>query len=260
VSLHEPTIALVDALSGCADVDAVLLRGSVSLGVDSEGSDDDLEVVLAASRGDVHGREPRRLALVWPRSGKGGIVCDAFLTTSSELAERSTSALDVDRWPYRHARFLHAKDPSVRRAVDRVASMPGGFRTARLRHGVADIAFACERARTCARRGQEVERRLIVTRGARALARVVFALEWQWVPLDQWFTYGLSRLSDPADCAALCREAIEGASIDPLDEAADRLRAHLSRTEPSNGWTQSELLSLIRRPAGRRERAVHGLC
>lgn len=260
VPLHDPTIGLVDALSNCAAVDAVLLRGSVALGMYDDASDDDLEIVLSASCGGVDGHTERRLALVWPKSGKGGIVCDAFLTTADELVTRATSALDVDRWPYRQVKILHVRQPAVLHLLERVASMPRSFRTARLRHGVVDMTFACERGRRCARRGQDVERILLVARGARALNRVLFALEWQWVPLDHWLTFGLSRLSDPADCAAFCREAIETGSIDPLHEATERLRVYLSRTGEPSGWTHNELLSVIRRPDGHRERAIHGLC
>ena len=260
VPLHEPTIALIDTLAQCPAVGAILLRGSVSLGIYDDASDDDLEVVLSASGGydDAHG--DRRLALVWPRSGKGGIVCDAFLTTADELAARASSALDVDRWPYRQAKILHARDPAVLHALERVASMPDSYRTARLRHGVLDITLACERGRRCEQRGQNVEGLLVAVRGARALARVLFALEWQWVPLDHWFTFGLSRLSDPAGCADLCREALETGSVAPLVNAAARLRGYLSQEEGSSGWTHTELLSLIRRPDGRRERSIHGLC
>ena len=257
VALHEPTTALVDRLALRDDVDAILLRGSVALGVYDDASDDDLEVVVG---GSVDPPDERRLALVWPGAGKGGIVCDAFLTSVDELAARAHSALDVIRWPYRQARILHVRDPAVLEPLERVASMPAGYRAARMRHGLVDIALASERGRRCERRGQDAERVILVVRGARALARVIFALEWQWVPLDHWFTFGLSRLSDPSDCAGLCRDALATTSVEPLVEAASRLREHLRIVEASTGWGHDELLSAIRRPERGRERAVHGLC
>src|SRR5436309_603011 len=42
---------------------------------------------------------------------------------------------------------------------------------------------------------------LLVDRGARALSRVLFALEGRWTPLDHWLERELATLEDPSGAA-----------------------------------------------------------
>jgi hypothetical protein len=134
------------------------------------------------------------------------------------------------------------------------------FRELRIRHGLLDVILAADRARTCEARGQVVESRLILGRGTRALSRVLFALEWRWVPLDQWLTFGLSTLQDQANCTRLVVDVLEELSWRPLLEAERRLRAVLPDVLPSLGWDRQSLWSALRGSGAREQRSTHGLC
>jgi hypothetical protein len=256
--LHRPTLELVEGLCSDPLVDVILLKGSASLGIDYAGMDDDLEIVLNRAHPAAIG-DFRRLALVCPGQGKGGIVCDATLTTSAALERRTHVDVDSERWPYEQARVLYALSTTTVSCVRALASMSSTFRDARLRHGYVDIQLAIYRGRQCQRDGRALERSVLAMRGAKALARTLFAIEWRWVPLDHWLSTSLLTLLDPSNCVSCLEHTIMQCSIEPLAVASDRLDSFLPSLLPSHVWSRDNLAQLAK-SGGRRERLRHGLC
>jgi len=260
VALRRPTQDLIERLDEDARVAGVLLRGSAALGRSVPTSDDDLIVVLGECDQQSIGRSDRRLAITVPRGPGTVVVSDVVIRTIDELEELERSCADTDRWPFEQARLITSRDPRLTTLLRRLVSMDAQFREERLVHALLDVVIAVDQARRCSARGSTAEERLIVVRGARALCRALFALEWRWVPLDQWTTYGLSTLLDRANCSSLIAEALQEQSWRPLLVAERRLRQVLPELVPSRAWNREALWSVMRGPDARRQRALHGLC
>ena len=258
--LFPATIELIAALTRADGVNAVMVRGSASFHLADNKSDDDVVVVVVPRPGVPFELRPRRLVLTVPGGPGTRVVCDTTVQSVASLQRLRQSTSDTDRWPFEQARIIHARDRRAASAVAQLASMNAAFRSLRIRHGLLDVVLAANRARTCEARGQVVESRLILSRGARALSRVLFALEWRWVPLDQWLTFGLSTLHDRADCSQLVADVLQELSWRPLLEAERRLRPVLQELLPSQVWDRPSLWSVLREPGAREQRYTHGLC
>lgn len=238
----------------------IVLVGSRSRGHGDERSDDDLEVVLAdaayaalaptdcAVYAPVEGAMPPRLAY------------DAQLVGLGALEAKAASTLDLDHWPYERAPIIFDRDGTVSRAVAAASAMPEAFRQARLLHGAVDVWLAVYRAEKTLSRGYEAAGRAVIARGAKALARVLFALEHRWVPLDHWLEAELATLEDPAGAAPCLRRALVEAAPEALSTALDRLQPQLTALGfPPPGPARRELFLTLIHPSRSAERHLHGL-
>ncbi|HET9326152.1 MAG TPA: hypothetical protein VFQ05_05205 [Candidatus Eisenbacteria bacterium] len=212
-----------------ADVIGVLLVGSKSVGHQDERSDDDLEVLLTdeafqrLAPGDCH---------TMHIEGEGSmrqIVYDAQLTAMSALERKPGSSLDLDHWPYERARVLFARDPErVEAAVKAAALMTPEFRSARLAHGTIDAWVSAHRAVKTMERGFQAAGTLLVARSAKALTRVLFAMESRWAPLDHWLERELETLDDPLRIGPRIVTALKERRPAPLLEALTALENRLA--------------------------------
>jgi hypothetical protein len=78
-----------------------------------------------------------------------------------------------------------------------------------------------------------------VARGAKALARALFALEWRWTPFDHWLERELVTLDDPLRIGPRIVAALRERRSAPLLEALTSLEDRLAEEG-------------VARPAGRR--------
>ena len=101
--------------------------------------------------------------------------------------------------------------------------------------------------------------RLLVARGARALARIVFALEGRWVPLDHWLEPELATLTDPASVVPMLLAALREGNPKPLEEALSRLEEPLAAEGVARSDGRRALFLELIHPSKAAERAVHGL-
>lgn len=237
----------------------VLLVGSKSRGYGDELSDDDLEVILTD---ESHSRLSPAATIEFLFVGEGEsrrTVFDAYYTSLSDLRSKAASARDLDHWPYEAARVLFDRDGRVGAAVEAAAKMAPEFRRARLLHGTVDAGVAFRRASKTSGRGMEGAGRLIVSRGARALVRVVFALEWRWAPLDHWLEPALRGLPNGGRFADRLGEALLSGSSRPLAEELEELEERLhAEGVPRTPDRLTLFLELIH-PSRAEERALHGL-
>ena len=237
----------------------VLLVGSKSRGHEDARSDDDLEVLLT----------PAAFARLAPADchalhieGEGAarrIVYDAQLTSLADLEHKRFSAFDLDHWPYERARVLFARDPRVAAAVEAAGRMDPGFRKARLAHATVDAYFAPRRAVRTRERGFDAAVALLVDRGARALIRILFALESRWAPLDHWLEREIATLEDRAGAGALLLEALRTRSPEALTEALERLEEPLAAEGVARPAQRIALFLELIHPDRAEERALHGL-
>lgn len=241
------------------EVLGVVMVGSKSRGHGDALSDDDLEVVLTDA---AHARLRAPDCSVIREDESGGprrLIYDAYLTSLSDLESKAGSPRDLDRWPYEGDVLLFDRDGRVGRAVKAAGSMPAEFRRARLRHAYVDVYLAAARAEKCLKRGFEASAALIVARGAKALSRLIFALEWRWVPLDHWLEPELATLEDPSGVAPLLLDALRHARPEALREAMEALAGRLQQEglPPRSEFTAFFLEAI--HPDHAPERLIHGL-
>jgi len=241
------------------EVLGVVLVGSKSHAHADELSDDDLEVLLTD---EAFSRLAPKDCLELLIEGEGEarkLIYDAQLTTLTDLRRKAGSPFDLDHWPYRGAKVLFDRDGQVTAAVEAAARMDPDFRARRLQHATIDAWVAVYRADRTLRRGFEGAAHLLVARGARALARVAFALEWRWVPLDHWLEAELRTLQDPDQAGPAIVEALVNGTPALLKDALTRLEDRLySEGVPRSAGRRDLFLELIH-PTRAEERAIHGL-
>ena len=187
------------------------------------------------------------------------IIYDAQYTTLTDLQRKATSAIDLDRWPYERARVLFDRDGSVTPAVDAAGRMGADFRHKRLLHATIDTWIPPRRAAKTLKRGFEGASRLLVDRGARALCRLVFALEWRWVPLDHWLEAEMRTLDDPEQVAPLIIQALTTGDPTLITEGLDRLEERLASEGVPHPKDRANLFFELIHPSRAEERAIHGL-
>jgi hypothetical protein len=98
-----------------------------------------------------------------------------------------------------------------------------------------------------------------LTRGAKALSRVIFALEWRWVPLDHWIEPELRTLEDRARAATGLLEALTTGRSEPIGEALDRLEDRLQEEGVARPADRINLFLELIHPSHAEERLFHGL-
>lgn len=123
-----------------------------------------------------------------------------------------------------------------------------------------DTWIACHRSARTRDRGAPIAGRVLVGRAARALTRVVFALEHRWTPLDHWLEAELATLADPAGAVPLLLEGIAGADPAPLRQAIERLGGALDAERiPTDQPGRQALFLELMHPRCAGERATHAL-
>jgi hypothetical protein len=211
------------------DVLGVLLVGSKSAGHQDERSDDDLEVLLTDEAFQRLAPADCHTMLIEGEGAMRQIVYDAQLTSLSALERKPGSSMDLDHWPYERARVLFARDPErINAAVAAAALMTPEFRTARLAHGTIDAWVSAHRAGKTLERGFQAAAMLLVARSAKALIRVLFALESRWAPLDHWLERELETLDDPLRIGPRIVLALKERRPGPLLEALTALENRLT--------------------------------
>ena len=181
----------------------VLLVGSKSHEHHDALSDDDLEVVL---REEAYARLRPADCIEILATGEGSqrkLLYDAQFVSMAQLSAKATSTFDLDHWPYEQARVLFDREGDLLPLVKSLGKMNSEFRRLRLTHATIDAWIAVYRARKTAKRGQPASARLLVSRAARALTRLLFALESRWVPLDHWWAAELRTLQANPDAVEL---------------------------------------------------------
>lgn len=242
------------------EVLGVLLVGSKSRGHNDALSDDDLEVLLT---GEAFAKLAPGDCVEWYFEGEGSdrrLIHDTQYTSLSDLQRKAGSAIDLDHWPYEKAQILFDRDgSSVTQAIKAAASMSAEFRYARLRHATIDAGSAAGRAEKTLKRGFEGAGRLLVARSAKALARLLFALEWRWVPLDHWLEPELKTLADPSGAGPKLVEALVSGQPAPIREALKGLEDRLFEEGVPRPEDRLKLFFELIHPSNVAERAIHGL-
>lgn len=224
-ALNPETMARLAEWQADDHVLGALLVGSKASGYADARSDDDLEVVLAA---ETYARlaPPACHEYRMVEDASPQLRYDALFVSLAGLQQKAESPLDIDHWPYASARILFDRTGDVGERVRQAAAMPEPFQRVRILHAAVDLWVATNRAAKTTARGFPAAGRMTVVRGAKALTRILFALERRWVPPDHWLEAELPTLRDPHGAVPCLRAAI--AEFDP-----DALAAGLERLEPA---------------------------
>ncbi|MFN3431874.1 MAG: hypothetical protein ACK46X_18230, partial [Candidatus Sericytochromatia bacterium] len=237
----------------------VVWGGSPRRGHGDAMSDDDLEVLLTpeafARLAPVDSYDMERD----PDADPPKLIYDAQLTSLAVLQSKAASSRDLDHWPYERSPILFDRDGAVTAAVRAAAVMAPAFRQARLLHGALDTTLAIGRARKTGMRGFPAATAMLVARGAKALSRVIFALEDRWVPLDHWLEPELGTLADPVGAAPRLIQALVETRHEPLQAALERLQPQLEAIGFPPAAQRATFFSEIMHADRAAERAVHGL-
>ena len=257
--LFPETVARVETWAADPEVLGVLLVGSKSRGHTDARSDDDLEVLLSpAAFARLKPTECHALLI----EGEGAarrVVYDAQLTSLGDLEGKLKSNADLDHWPYERARVVFARDPRIARTVQALGRMDPEFRRARLAYATLDGWFAARRAIKTRERGFEAAVALLVDRGARALIRVMFALEGRWAPLDHWLEREIATLEDPSRAGALLLAALREKSPEAITAAFERLEDRLATEGVARPAGRIELFLELIHPSRSAERTRHAM-
>lgn len=257
--LHARTRERVSQWAADPDVLGVVWVGSRSRGHGDEMSDDDLEVLLTPEAfgrlAPIDSYEVERV----PDARPPRLVYDAQLTTLESLEAKAASSRDLDHWPYERAGVLFDREGRVQPAVAAAGAMDPAFRNARLRHGALDTQLAIGRARKTELRGFPAASRMLVARGAKALSRVVFALENRWVPLDHWLEPELATLVDVDNITPLLKESLVTGRHEPLQTALERLQPRLEPEGFPGPEGRMVFFSAMMHASHAAERAIHGI-
>jgi hypothetical protein len=237
----------------------VLLVGSKSRGHADQHSDDDLEVFLTDEEfSRIAPRETGDLLIV----GEGEtrrIIYDTQYLPLSDLERKASSPIDLDRWPYEKARVLFDLEGRLAPAVEDVAWMSPEFRRLRLLHATIDAWTAPFLVAKARRHGANSPARLYLGRGVLAVARILFGLEYRWVPLFHWLEKELMSLEDSSCAGDLLLEALREDEVGPLQEALRRLEERLFAEGVPRSADRHALFYELVHPSRAEERAIHGL-
>jgi hypothetical protein len=241
------------------DVLGVVHVGSASRGHDDELSDDDLEVYLSEEAWQARTPGECIELLIEGEADAARLIYDTQYTAISDLERKLTSPHDLDHWPYERARVLFDRTGRVSEVVAALGRVDADFRSKRLHHATIDTSIAINRAAKTRKRHFEAAEHLLVARGAKALSRLLFALECRWVPLDHWLEPEVYTLQDPTGAGESLLAALRTGSYEALGEGLKRLEERLlaEGVPPRSEW-QTLFLELIH-PSRAAERAIHGL-
>lgn len=237
----------------------VVLVGSKSRGHNDELSDDDLEVLLddesfarlaPADCGEIY---------VEGEGAERRLIYDVQYTSLTSLERKPSSHHDLDHWPYERAQVLFDRDGRVGAAVAAAGRMDPQFRHTRLLHATIDAWVAPRRAAKTIKRGADCAGRIIIAKGAKALARVIFALENRWVPLDHWLEAELRTLEDPQQVGPLLCQSVSTGDPAPLAEALNRLEDRLFAEGVPRAADRIPLFYELVHVSRVEERSMHGL-
>lgn len=187
------------------------------------------------------------------------LIYDAQYLSFGGLVEKEASYIDLDHWPYELAKVLFSRDAELAAIVRRLGAMQADFRTKRLIHSTIDAWIPPYRANRCLKRGQTASAHLLVARGARALSRLVFALEWRWVPLDHWLEPELRTLRDEAHVGPRIVEALNSGELKPLQDGLNALEPALQAAGVPGPTNRRDLFMELVHPSRSKERAIYGL-
>jgi len=257
--VFDQTRRRVEEWAAQPEVLGVLLVGSRSRGHFDELSDDDLEVILtdeAAARLSppecsdvlVEGERPNRR-----------MIYDAQYLGINALKAKEVSTLDLDHWPYERAPILFDRSGELEGVVAALGRMDADFRTRRLRHATIDASVPVYRVGKCLKRGQTASANLLVVRGARALTRLVFALESRWVPLDHWLEPELRTLRDEQGVAQHVIDALVTLDVAHIQTGLSLLEERLFSEGVPGPSGRNDLFMELIHPSNTEERAIHGL-
>lgn len=253
------TAARLEEWKAQPEVLGVLLVGSKSRGHADALSDDDLEVLLSDEAFARLAAEQCGEVLVEGEGPTRRLIYDVQYTALSDLRRKARSAIDLDRWPYERAGVLFDRAGDVAPAVAAAGQMDAEFRRLRLTHATIDAWVAPRRAQKCVQRGFHGASRQIVARGAKALARLLFALEWRWTPLDHWLEPELRTLTDPNGAGPQLIEALVTGEPQLLTDALAGLEDALAAEGVARPAERVALFYQLVHSSRAAERTVHGL-
>ena len=257
--VFDQTRKRVEEWAADPEVLGVLLVGSRSRGHSDELSDDDLEVILtdkAAAR--LSPPECSDLLIEGERPNRR-IIYDAQYLSISALKAKERSTFDLDHWPYERAKVLFDRNGSLPELVSGLGQMDRDFRAKRLRHSTIDASIPVYRVGKCLKRGQTASAHLLVVRGARALTRIVFALESRWVPLDHWLEPELRTLQNETGLTPHIVDALVTLDVAHIQTGLSLLEDRLAAEGVPGPTERNDLFMELIHPDNVEERAVHGL-
>jgi hypothetical protein len=259
LEIFPQTARRVDEWKADPGVMGVVLVGSKSHGHGDELSDDDLEVLYTDEAFARFAPVDCIDLLVEGEGESRKLIYDAQLTSLIDLQRKPGSTLDLDHWPYEKARVLFDRDGSVSAAVEAAGRMDPDFRAKRLKYATVDAWVAPYRAIKTARRGYRGSVSILIARGAKALIRIVFALEGRWVPLDHWIEAEMKTLQDPEQVVPLILEALSDGKSEPLTEALKRLENRLFEAGVPRPEGRHDLFMELIHPSRAADWAIYAL-
>lgn len=254
MNLFPATAALLPHFQQQPSVLGVISLGSKSRGYADDRSDDDLEVVLTHSA-FAH-RSPS--ACIEHHVEHGKLVSDVRYVSLEHLQRKQSSFSDNDHWPYEQAKVLFDRYETVQRTVELLGHMDTDFQHKRIAYSTMSTTIAIGKACKAIQRGYTAAGQLTLARGAKTLARVLFALERRWTPTDHWLERELETLADPAHAGPMLVQALLATDPLLLRKAIQQIEITFPDTVPDRE-ERAKLYVEAMHPTHSEERAIHVL-
>ena len=200
------------------EVIGVYLVGSATRPFRDPLSDHDFEVVMD-DKAFAKGPGEKKLVFVLDEGPPRRVDHEFSLRPWTELARLVRSTLDLDHYPFQHARVLHAPTGRLGELVEHLAALPASVRKTRLRVHYLEFRFGSSRAGNCLDRCGTLNARLILGESITALVKLLSLVKRSWPSTRHGSTEELELLGVGPDLIGGDRggplESREGSSPSP---------------------------------------------
>ncbi len=203
----------------------VYLVGSATRPFRDPLSDYDFEVIM---EDDAFALVPasQKLVFVIEEGPPRRVDYEFYLRPWTELNGIVRSTLDLDHYPFQHAKVLH--DPSGRLGalVARLAALPEAVRTTRMKVHYLEFRFGASRAVKCLDRCGTLNADLVLGEAITGLVKLLFLARRSWPSTRHWSEEELKLLGVGPDLVASIGGALSSpdkARLQTLAKEVDRL-------------------------------------
>lgn len=220
-----------------SQVIGVVMVGSSSREYKDPLSDLDIEVIV---RNEVYRSLQRKTQTFLPEH-KGA---ELLFFPYTEFQLKKVSPLDLDHWPYVHARIIYDQSGVIEQEIKQIVSMPYDLALARSKLHYFEFLFSVNRLEKLIVRGSRLNLNLTIHQALASFIRLMFVTQQQWPPLLHWATQNLLEIEGvPGQMIALATALSEKPSVTCRDQlllAIDKYLLdggytfHFSKTELMN--------------------------
>ena len=199
-------------------------------------SDYDFEVIME-DEAFARVPAPQKLVFVMEEGPPRRVDHEFYLRPWGELARLARSTLDLDHYPFQHARVLHDPTGHLGELVASLAMLPESVRTTRMKVHYLEFRFGAGRAVKCLDRRGTLNANLVLGEAITGLVKLLFLARRSWPSTRHWSEEELKLLGVEPDLVMAVGDALsspEKARLQALAKEVDRFLDGLGETFHKN--------------------------